>query len=584
MNKVFSIFCGGIAFLGFCFVSSCSSGGYKPVNNTVTVHELSDAESLNPMNSSDAAAGYIGSNLFQPLISIDFKTLELIPVLATSRPQIEKTENGNGLIITYQVRPEATWDNGSPITAADVEFSMKVIKNPKVNNPHSKSYYEFISDVKLYPDDPKKITFICNEVYIRSESGSGSFAVLPEYFYDPTGLMKNFSIKQLNEEGQKLVDDKNINAFATEFNSEKKAREKDQIVGSGPYKLAEWTTGQRIVIERKKEWWGDKLTNENCYFEAYPEKIIYQTVNDQTSALVSLKAGNLDVMYSIKPKDFTELPQSEKFTQSFNTYTPTMLAYYFFGLNMAKEKFADKKVRKAIAHLCDIDKMIKTSMYDLAQKIVGPVHPSNKKCYNDTITPYEFNIDKAKQLLEDAGWKDTDGNGIIDKMINGTKTEFSITVLTNSGNDMRKQMALIFQEAARKVGIEVTVAQLDGPVFINNLKKHDFDICISGWVAPPLAQDFKQTFHTESILNEGSNYVSFGNTKSDALIDSIRAELDEEKRAELYKQFQVILHEEVPYVFICSPTERIAINKRFSNVNESTLRPGFWEAGFKTTE
>jgi len=261
-----------------------------------------------------------------------------------------------------------------------------------------------------------------------------------------------------------------------------------------------------------------------------------------------------------------------------------MLAYYYFGINTALKKLSDKKVRIALAHLCDVDKMIKVCMYDLAERVVGPVHPSMKKSYNNAIVPYDFSTEKAKKLLEEAGWKDTDGNGIVDKIIEGKKTDFTINFTVNAGNDIRKQMALLFQEEARKVGIEVNVSQQDWSVYLNNQKKHNFEMFFGGWVSSPVPNDFKQVFHTESILNEGSNYVSFGNSKTDALIDSIKVELDEDKRAVLDKRLQQILHNEVPYIFLCAPTERIAINKKFTNAKASVMRPGYWEAGFKAVE
>ena len=155
------------------FTISCGGSKYKQSNSQdVIVHELSDAEMLNPVNVHDNTGQCILKNIFQSLLDIDFKTLEIIPVLAQSRPQIEKNPDG-GLLITYEIRPEAKWDNGSPITAKDVEFTIKVIKNPKVNNPSAKPYYEFISDIKLYDDDPLKFTLVCNQTYILAETSSG---------------------------------------------------------------------------------------------------------------------------------------------------------------------------------------------------------------------------------------------------------------------------------------------------------------------------------------------------------------------------------------------------------------------------
>jgi len=221
-------------------------------------------------------------------------------------------------------------------------------------------------------------------------------------------------------------------------------------------------------------------------------------------------------------------------------------------------------------------------MYGFAQRVIGPIHPSKKEEYNSEIVPYDFNIEKAKELLAKDGWKDSNGDGTIDKIIDGEKVEFTIDFSINAGNDARKQTALMFQEEARKVGITVNLSSQDWSVFLDNLKKHHFEMYYGAWISSPLPNDYKQIFHSESAINEGSNYTSFGNHQSDALIDSIRVELDEHKRAQLEKHFQQILYDEAPYIFLFAPSERIAINKRFTNAEASVCRPGYWEAGFKT--
>lgn len=559
-----------------------SCGGGEPKKTTgspdVIVHELSDADMLNPTNYSDAGAGYIIKNIFQSLMEIDFKSLELTPLLAESRPQIEKTPEG-GLRITYTIRPEAKWDNGQPITPQDVEFTLKVIKNPKVKNERIRPYYEFITDFVTYPEEPRKFTLVSNTVYILAEASSGDYSILPEYFYDPKGLMKSFTIKGLTLEQSKYANDPKLAEFADDFNSEKRGREKDFISGSGAYKLEEWATGQRIVLVKKENWWGSQIKNGGDYFVANAPKITYQTINDQTTALVALKAGNLDVMRSIKSKDFATLPESEKFTENFNAHTPVMLAYTYIGLNTRKPQLADKNVRQALAHLIDVDKQIKIIKYGQAQRVVGPIHPSKKSEYNSDIVAFDYNPEKAKQMLTDAGWKDTDGDGVLDKVVNGQKVQMNLEFTYNSGNDERKSTALLMQEDARKVGININVVAQDWSVYLENLKNHKFDVFFGAWVQAPVPNDHKQIFHSESY-NDGSNYTGFGSAASDALIDSIRVELDENKRAAMNKRFQVMLHEESPYIFMYAPTERIAIHKRFTNAEPSMMRPGYWEAGF----
>lgn len=543
------------------------------VSDIVISHELSDAQMLNPINYSDAAAGYIVKYIFYPLLGIDFKTLEFVPVVAEARPEIEITEDGK-MNITYKIRQEATWDDGTPVTAKDVEFTIKVIKNPKVDNVNNKPYYEFIEDIVFYEDDPKKFTFKCKEKYIQAEIQSGDIPILPKKIYDPKGLMDEFTIKDLSLNQEALASNEKIIEFANDYNSEKYQREKEWIVGCGPYQLAEWQTGQKIVVTKKENWWGDKVKNGGEYFDVHPSKIIYQTINDQTTAKEALKAGEIDVMRGIKAQDYQELLKTKKYTDNFNSHTPPQMAYTYLGLNIRKPMFSNKKTRQALAHLIDVDKIISAIALGYGTKAIGPIHPSNKKQYNNNIAPYDYNPAKAKELLTEAGWKDSNNDGILDNTINGEKIKFEMNFLYNQGNDSRKAVGLLFQEEARKVGITVNVVAQDWSIFLENTKQHDFDMYYGAWISTPIPNDHKQIFHTSSY-NGGSNYTGFGNDETDALIDAIRVEIDDDKRAVLNYKFQEILHDECSYIFLYNPTERIAIHKRFENAETSPMRPGY---------
>jgi len=567
---------------GLFFLNSCST--YKRDPSQVVIQVLADPDMLNPINSTDANMGQdISNNLFQPLIAYDYKTLKLVPVLADSLPVI-KIDSANHMSMTFELKKEAKWDNGTPITSKDVEFTFKAIMNPAVNDEPQKSYYDFINNiltVKNYPDNPRKFTILCDKRYILAELASGGTNILPEYVYDPEKHMEHYTMEQMHTAKEKLANDPDMVAFAKEFNSDKYSRDPKYVSGSGAYKFTEWVTGQRLVLEKKKDWWGSSLAGTNCFFEANASKLIYQTINDLTSALVSLKAGNVDVMNDIKPQDFIDLPKSQKFTENFDTYTPLQLTYSYLGINTTSPKFADIKTRQALAHLCDIQRMIKDVIYGLGQQVIGPVSPMDSLNYNFNIKPYEYNIDTAKSILASAGWKDSDGDGILDKVIDGKKTDFTIDFLINSGSDTRKKVALIFQEVARKVGITVNVIQQDWNVYLDNVKKHSFEMYYGAWVMPYGPSDFKQIYYTTSALNRGSNYVSFGNAKSDGLIDSIREELNDTKRAAMSKRLQIIMHEQCAYLYLWSPKQLIAINKRYTNVHPSPMFPCYWEAGFK---
>lgn len=558
---------------------SCS-GGNSP-RNEVIVHELADPEMLNPINATDASSNYICNHIFQKLIDVNYKNPErFVPVLAEELPLVEKTSDTT-MSLTFRIRKEARWDNGSPVTAKDVEFSLKTLICPLVNDPNARPYFEFTSGFKFYDDDPLKFTVECNQVFFLADVSFGDVPIYPEYMYDPKGLLRKFSLKEISEEGEKLSSDAALKEFADDFNSEKRMRDKNFISGSGAYKFSDWKNNERVVLTKKENWWGAALEKENCFFEAFPEKIIFQIIKDQSTALVSLKAGNLDVMRTIKSKDFAELPKSEKYMQNFNSYTPVMYAYAYIGVNNKSKLLSDKLTRQALAHLVDVDKMIQTVKYGQAERVIGPIHPSKKKYYNAGIVPYDYNPEKAKELLKKAGWENTNGDETLDKMIDGKRTEFILDFYVNSETDERKTIALLFQEEAKKVGIKVNVILRDFVVYMGICRKHDFDMMIGLWVSGPPPDDLKSTFHTDGANGDGSNYANFSNKEADSLLVAVRKELNEEKRSMMYKRMQEIFHEEVPMIFLWAPTERIAISKRFENAEASAIRPGYWEQSFK---
>ncbi len=179
-------------------------------------------------------------------------------------------------------------------------------------------------------------------------------------------------------------------------------------------------------------------------------------------------------------------------------------------------------------------------------------------------------------MLDEAGWKDSDGDGIRDKVIDGKKQPLKLTFKYNAGNDTREKIGLFFKDNCRKIGVDIEIISKEWTVFIDETKNHNFDIYCGAWIQDPTEDDPKQLWHTESY-NGGSNYVGFGNVETDLLIESIRKEMNEEKRDELYRQFQVATEAQVPYIFLYTPNARIIMSKRFTNAKAYVARPGYTE-------
>lgn len=555
---------------------SCSSSEKKEVDkNIVRVRVLEDADQINAMNSRNETSKMIVENIFQTLVNTDRRNYSIVPVLAKERPIVEIDKDGQ-MILHFEIRKEAVWPNGSPVLASDVVFSVKTVKNPLTNCHFRKPYLEFVHDIVIDANNPRKFKVVSKTPYHLGETSMDALYIIPEYFYDEKGLMSDFTIQDLSKSG--IEENEAIIAFANHFNSEIFQRQK--ICGSGAYSFSKWNTNQRIVLSKKENWWGDQFMEENMYFEAHPNKLEFIVIPDMNTAIAALKQDEIDVMRRISLREFAEvLPNDPSITSKYDLLKPAKFSYDYIGFNTQDEILSDRALRKALSQMVNIDEFIDKLCFGLAERTVGFIHPAKKRLYNDTLKLIPFDLEKLNNDLDSLGWNQKDENGIRFKEINGETKKLSFEHLFPSASAPRKRFAIILQDAGKKAGVELKLVGLETKLFLQRLGKHDFDTYHSGWITGPGESDPKQIWHTESI--EGSNYVSYGSAYSDSLIETLRMTMDFDKRANIYRELQADIYNEAPYVFMMCVNERLAVSKKFSNVYGTGIRPGFWLGSFR---
>lgn len=555
-------------------------GGGSKADGKIIYRETADPDMLNPINSSSANATIVNDLIFGGIQGMNPNTFELTNVLLKEDPKIEEITDGEfkgGMKLTFEFKPEAAWDNGKPVTGEDYVFTIKSILNPKTNNEHLKGYYSWLGDIVVDSVNKQKVTVYSKEKYFKVNEFA-FYRCLPEYVYDPNQIMRKFTIRELTTKKDQLKGNDDIIKFANDFNSEKYQRDPAFISGFGPYKLDKWTTSQEIVLSRKPNWWGDKY-KELRDFWAYPSKITLKIIPDNNTAFTALKDNQLTASEAIDAKRFKELSDNKMFADKFNLVKKDRLSYSYLGFNMRKENLKDLRVRQAIAHAIDreqINKILSNGEGTLASSFV---HPVQTKYINADIKPIPYDVEKAKSLLAEAGWKDTDGDGFLDK--GGKKME--LTLKMPSGSDIGKQQALMYKEQLKKVGIDLNIVEKEWTVYLQEMDKFDFDMNMGGWTVPARISDPYQLWHTKSAVNGGSNYPGFGNAETDKVIEELRSTLDENRRIELYKQFQKMLVDQQPVVFMFFPKNRMAISNKYE-VEPIMINPGFDLKEFKVKE
>ncbi len=552
----------------------------------VRVRLLDDPGGLNPYNSLGASSEYVYTLMYESLLGRDLRTLQLVPVVAKDLPQIVDTflePYGKAILFFYEIRQEATWPDGKPITGYDIAFSLKLIKNPHTNCPRLRPYLEFFVDVIIDSTNPKKLIIVADTPYMNLLDWSGGIEIVPEHIYDPQHKLRKYTVWDFASRLEQFRDDPDLREIAERWNQ---VNFKPQdFFTSGPYVLKEYAVDQRIVLERNRNWWADRLPNaeKNMFHYAYPQRIEFIVINDATTAIASLTRNRIDLLSFNMPEDFIKMKRDPDVSKNYHFIDTLELAYTYIGLNMRHPILRDRRVREALAHLIDKKKIVEKILLGYAQPVTGPIHPALKKFYNDTLKDYEYNPEKARQLLEAAGWKDLNNDGILDKHINNQMTPLRLEILYNSGNETRKRIALMFKEEARRLGIDIHIVEVDWSIYLERLRRREFDMNIGGWIGSPLPSDPRQIWHTAAYHEGGDNFVGFGNDTTDRIIEELRTSISEDRQAELWRLLQVYIHRDIPYIFLYAPRNLFVVHRRFQPL-VSIARPGYYLPAFQLNQ
>lgn len=574
MKSTFYILSIGLLFTYGC-QSDQSNKSFNRNPKELVIRLEAEPDQLNPLLKTNAYAAQVLDGIFSYLLTIDHNTFELLPYAVKSLPQIKPIEEGpwkGGLTYAFEILEEASWDDGTPITGNDYVFSLKTALHPEVPAQHIRPYLTFIKDVLVDSINPKKFTVYTGEPYILGLAAIGnSIQLLPAHLYDPEGWLSDIPFAIFTDETlleKELSNNQNLQQFASYFTQEKFRRAPESIQGSGPYRLVSWETGQQIVLERKKEWWGDQAKDKNPVLRALPEKIIYKPIINTGTAIAALKSEEIDVLTKIDPANFQDLLNDPTLNQKFHFETPLSLIYYFIALNTQDGLLSDRNVRQAIAYAVDIDEIIEKLYNGNAQRTISPVIPS-ASYYNSNIEPYSFNPNKSEELLEQVGWTDSDGDGYYDKIIQGKKEKLEVRLAIPANSENARNLGVLVQDNAKLAGISIVLEPKEGAVLLADWRNKNYQMTLSGSTISPDFWDPKQRLHSE-----GDNRTGFGNQYTDDLINAIRVTQDEKMRTEKYMELQNILHEEVAHIYLFVPTERLAIHKRYEPIT-TPLAPGF---------
>ncbi len=490
--------------------------GSPAYGDTLTEASIGDIQGLIPNITSDGASHEVGSLIYTGLVKRD-KDLNLVPNLAESWNLSQDC-----LALTFHLKKDAKWHDGRPFTAQDVRFTYETMIHPKTPTAYKE---DFLAIKSLEVLDPYTVRITYPKPYAQALETWGMW-MLPRHLLEP-------------------------------YVAEARLREAPQNrnpVGNGPYRFVEWKSGEKVVVVANPDYFDGK---------PYISRVVYRIIPSQATIFLELKAKGVDFagLTAIQFKRQTEYPA---FRKAYDKYQYPANAYTYFGFNLKDPRFADRRVRRALAHAINKQELIDGVRLGLAREATGPYKPGTW-AYNPNVKRYPYDPERARALLAEAGWKDTDGDGILDK----DGKPFVFTIQTNQGNEERKKIAEIVQQRLKDVGLVAELQVLEWAAFIKEfIKKRRFEAIILGW-GIGLDPDQYEIWHSSKTGPDDLNHISYANPEADRLLELGRASCRQEERKKYYDRLQEILAEDQPIIFLYFPEALPVVSSRVRGIESS---------------
>jgi peptide/nickel transport system substrate-binding protein len=474
----------------------------------------SDITTMSPLSDNNRYDKDVHWYLYTPVVYLD---QDLKPVAGLAEAwEISK----DGRTYTFHLNPAATFDDRQPVRASDLLFTLRKIIDPASDAGSLAPWFEGIDWANTRATDDHTAVISFREARAGQIYAFGSVGVMPEHVYSKGDFIKDTI---------------------------------SNIVGCGPYRLVKRVPGREILLERREDYFLRK---------PYIRHILFKVVTDDNTAWNAMKSGELDE--SIISSDIWALEGSLPAVKK----TLDLRRFYYFSYNFIPWNthdplLQDKRVRRALAMCADRKAIIANVYRGTARAMTGPF-PPDEFGYNPNVPAIEYDPQGALKILGDLGWKDTDGDGILDK----DGQPFKLTMVVTGGSKGTMPFVQVYQSELKGVGIQLDVEELDATTMISRVLKGNFQCAFLSWDLDVDPDPFA-ILHSSQVPPHGQNFVFFSNAAADRLIDAARHEMDESKRKKLYQDLHALLADEQPYMWVVQVSAKWAINRRVHDVKEA---------------
>ncbi len=481
-----------------------------------------DVDSLNPLIASSDLSGQILDFLFPLLVMPTFDCR------CSYRPHLARSWrwSEDGLTLTFELRDDVRWSDGEPVDSDDVRFTLELIQDPAVASGYA-AYLEH-----LRADDPVETP------------DAGTVVVHFARRYDADTMLSHVG-------GCPIVPRHVLEQ--TPRSELRGAPFGSAPVTAGSFHVGRWDRGRELVLERTAD---SPVT-------PHLDRVVFRVIPEYTTRLVELERGDVDLVAGIQVEDAERLSgegSGVRVVRRGQRYLD------YIAWNLRDERFAAPGIRRALAHAVDadalIDALLRAGDERYGTRAVGTITPELCDLRNPDLAPIPHDPAKAAELFAEAGWRDSDGDGWLDR--DGER--FAFTLETNASNPRRVQAQVIVQDQLRQVGVDVALATYEGNAFFERLQEGKFEAALTGWGAA-LVVDPSRLWKSDGVYN----FPGYASPEVDALIERGLAAVEPGEARDCWQRLQATVHADQPVCFLYWRDELVAIRERFRDVGISTL-------------
>jgi len=519
---------------------------------------ISDPKTFNPIVARETSSTDIIGRIFDSLVGRNNETQETVPSLAKSWDTSE-----DGLVWTFHLREGVVWSDGHPFTADDVVFTFNdVIYNPDIPTDIADILKVDGRPFKVEKVDDYTVRVTLPDVYAPFLTFFGGVPIIPKHILKP--YVENGEFES---------------AYGINWPPEK-------IVATGPFLIEKFVSGEKTVLKRNPYYWRIDRDGKRL---PYLNRLIFVVVRNLEAQLLKFQAGECDAIVA-RARDYPILKDGEaKGNYTLYDLGPSMgQNFLWFNMNRGRDRngrpyvdpvklkwFTNVNFRKAVAYAIDREGIIRTVFNGLAVPQWGPETSANRLWYNPNLVRYDYDLDRAREILRGEGFADRNGDGFLEDK-DGNTVEF--IMITNSGNETREAIGNIIKDDLAKIGIKVHLAIIDFNTLVTKIDEtYDYEACLLGLTSG----DPDPVSGMSVWLSSGRMHQWFPRQKSpatewEARIDSLMnlqlKTLDYKERKRLYDEVQRIISDKVPYIYLVTPRVFVAVSNRFANAKPTVLR------------